>query len=78
LQELADSEVPIYNGRVIQEWSEMPSEYDNRWADYGMDETFLQGGIIKMMQVDLHEYYLARYQEAWEELSLGAKETRES
>ena len=69
IAEYADSLVPVYNGDIIAEWSQMPSEYDDSWQQYGMDEVFWQGGILKLMSVDLAEYYLALYQEAYAEVA---------
>lgn len=68
LTEYADGLVPIYNNEIIAEWTEMPSEFDDSWSQYGMDEAFLKGGIIKLMSVDLFEYYHSLYSEAWAEI----------
>jgi hypothetical protein len=53
--ELVDSYLPIYNGDILEEWSDMPSEYDDRGAqELGADESM---GIIGRMSLDLYLYY---------------------
>tara|TARA_R110000803_G_scaffold107000_5_gene175144 strand:+ start:310 stop:612 length:303 start_codon:yes stop_codon:yes gene_type:complete len=66
--ELADSNVPIYNGDVIRTWQEMPSDFDDRWKDYGYDTQKNEGGIVKLMQIDLTFYYLEQFSAIWEEI----------
>jgi hypothetical protein len=54
--ELVDNYVPIYNNKVMEEWQNMPSDYDNRGAEelgHNCDEI----DIIKLMQGDLYLYY---------------------
>jgi hypothetical protein len=54
--EYVDNYVPVYNNRVIEEWQNMDSEYDNRGAaELGYDVEHLD--IIKLMQADLYLYY---------------------
>ena len=54
--ELADSYVPIYNNRVIEEWTAMPNDYDNRGsAELGHNCQELN--IISLMSADLYLYY---------------------
>jgi hypothetical protein len=54
--ELVDNYVPVYNNRVIEEWQQMPSEYDNRGsAELGHNCEELS--IINLMQSDLYLYY---------------------
>ena len=54
--ELVDNYVPVYNNRVIEEWQEMPSEYDNRGsAELGHNCEELS--IINLMMSDLYLYY---------------------
>ena len=68
LHELADSNTPIMNNDIIREWQEMPSDYDDGWQQYGMDESFWQGGIVRLMSIDLSLYYQAQFHEIWEEV----------
>lgn len=62
--EWVDGYLPVYNNRIIEEWREMPSEYDNR----GYAELF--GGnpeeinIINLMSLDLYLYYNDLFNEA--------------
>jgi hypothetical protein len=53
--EYVDNYVPIYNNDIIQEWQNMPGEYDDRGgAELGhMGEIT----IIGLMSLDLYMYY---------------------
>ena len=54
--ELVDNYVPVYNNRVIEEWTVMPSEYDNRGsAELGHNCEEID--IIRLMSADLYIYY---------------------
>ena len=54
--ELVDNYVPVYNNRVIEEWTAMPSDYDNRGsAELGHNCQELN--IINLMSADLYLYY---------------------
>jgi hypothetical protein len=54
--ELVDNYVPVYNNRVIEEWTSMPSDYDNRGsAELGHNCQELN--IINLMSADLYLYY---------------------
>lgn len=68
LHELADSSTPIYNQDIIKEWSEMPSDYENRWQDYAQDPNILNGGIVKLMTIDLLFYYQELFYQVWQEV----------
>jgi hypothetical protein len=60
--EWIDGYLPIYNNRIIEEWQDMPSEYDNRgYAELG------GGGeisVISLMSLDLYLYYSDLWNEA--------------
>jgi hypothetical protein len=64
--EFIDSYLPVYNNRIIEEWQNMPNEYDNRGsAELG------QGGeinIINLMTLDLYLYYSDLFNEAVKEV----------
>lgn len=53
--EWIDGYLPIYNNNIIEEWKDMPGEYDNR----GTEELGIPGdiSIISLMQLDLYVYY---------------------
>lgn len=53
--EWIDGYLPIYNNRIIEEWQNMPGEYDNR----GAEQLGIPGdiSIISLMQLDLYLYY---------------------
>ena len=60
--EWVDGYLPVYNNRIIDEWKEMPSEYDNR----GIAELGAGGeiDIINLMSLDLYLYYSDLWNEA--------------
>lgn len=66
LAEWADSAVPIYNNEIIEDWQEMPSDYDDSWKEYGNPE---DNGIISLMRIDLFAYYLDTYTKIYREIS---------
>lgn len=61
--EWVDGYLPVYNNRIIDEWKEMPSEYDNRGAvELGHLEHEID--IINLMSLDLYLYYSDLWYEA--------------
>jgi hypothetical protein len=60
--EFIDSWLPVYNNRIIEEWTLMPNDYTDRGsAELG------QGGevnIINLMSLDLYLYYSDLFNEA--------------
>jgi len=53
--EYVDNYVPVYNNRIIEEWQEMPGDYDDRGsAELGHREEVT---IIGLMTSDLYIYY---------------------
>ena len=70
--EWIDGYLPIYNGEIVREWQEMPSEYDNRGgAELGAK---LPIDIINLMSLDLYLYYSDIFNEAITELEQEAGE----
>ena len=65
--ETIDSHLPIYNNQIIEEWQNMPSEYDNRGsAELGhLDHEI---NIINLMSLDLYLYYNDLFSKALEEI----------
>jgi hypothetical protein len=54
--ELVDNYVPVYNNRIVEEWQNMPGDYDNRGsAELGHNCEELN--IISLMSADLYIYY---------------------
>lgn len=53
--EWIDGYLPVYNNRIIEEWQNMPGEYDDRGsAELGhIGETT----IVGLMSLDLYLYY---------------------
>lgn len=60
--EYVDGYMPIYNNEIIQEWQNMPGDYDDRGAaELGpMGETT----IIGLMSLDLYIYYTELFHSA--------------
>lgn len=65
LVEIADSLVPVYNAEVIEEWQEMPTEYDDAWQDVGTDA---DATILQRMMMDLYLYYNDQVARAYNEI----------
>jgi hypothetical protein len=64
--ETIDSHLPIYNNQIIEEWQNMPSEYDNRGsAELGTGKDI---NIINLMSLDLYLYYSDLFSKALEEI----------
>lgn len=64
--EFIENWVPIYNGDVLKEWAEMPSDYDDTgWTEFGVPES---ATIIARMSADLYLYYSDLFHKAFEEL----------
>jgi hypothetical protein len=73
--EWIDGYLPVYNNRIIEEWQQMPSDYDNRGAaELG------SGGeidIVNLMSLDLYLFYNDLFNEAIEELEEELEEGEE-
>jgi hypothetical protein len=54
--ELVDNYVPVYNNRVLEEWQNMPSDYDNR-GSAELGHNCEEINIINLMSADLYLYY---------------------
>lgn len=54
--ELVDNYVPVYNNRILEEWQNMPSDYDNRGAQE-LGHNCEELNIINLMSADLYIYY---------------------
>jgi len=65
--EWVDGYLPVYNNRIIEEWQNMPSEYDNRGAaELGHLEQEIN--IINLMTLDLYLYYSDLWNEALDDV----------
>jgi len=65
LNELADSNTPIYYSDIISEWQEMPSEFNDCGRELGVSG---EPQIMNLMQDDLAIYYQQQFLEIWEEV----------
>jgi hypothetical protein len=64
--EFVDSWLPIYNHKIIQEWTLMPNDYTDRGsAELGMGG---EVNIINLMSLDLYLYYSDLFNEAVQEV----------
>jgi len=62
--EIVDNYVPVYYNRIIEEWKDMPNEYNDRgWAELGGGGEFT---IFNLMSLDLYLYYTDLFNEAME------------
>ena len=64
--EFIDSYLPVYNNRIIEEWTLMPSDYTDRGsAELGTGQEI---SIINLMTLDLYLYYSDLFAEAVQEV----------
>lgn len=64
--EFVDGYLPVYYNRIVDEWKDMPSDYDNRGAnELGMPAEI---NIYNLMTSDLYLYYSDLFNEAIEEI----------
>jgi len=60
--EFIDSWLPVYNNRIIEEWTLMPNDYTDRGsAELGTGQEI---SIINLMSLDLYLYYSDLFAEA--------------
>lgn len=70
--EIVDGYLPVYYNRIIEEWKEMPSEYNDRGrAELGVSDDF---NIYSLMSLDLYIYYTDLFNEAMEEVESELEE----
>jgi hypothetical protein len=72
--EYVDSWLPVYHSDILNEWRDMPTEYNDR----GSEEFGTTGGIFSQMTNDLFLYYLDEYYQAIDEVEEEEKEKEES
>ena len=71
--EYTDGYLPVYNNRIVEEWQNMPSEYDNRGsAELGHLQQEIN--IINLMSLDLYLYYSDLFQEALNDIETELEE----
>lgn len=65
--EYIDGYLPVYYSQIIDEWKQMPSEYNDRGsAELGhLDQEI---NIYNLMSLDLYVYYTDLFTEAMEEI----------
>jgi len=64
--EFIDSWLPVYNNRIIEEWTHMPNDYTDRGsAELGTGQEI---SIINLMTLDLYLYYSDLFAEAVQEV----------
>jgi hypothetical protein len=68
LADFADSFVPLTGFEVVKDWLQLPDEQKDKWKELGYDANKNEGGILRLMQMDLIFYYLEQTNSIWEEL----------
>lgn len=73
--EIVDGYLPVYNNRILEEWAQMPNDYDNR----GASEFCYVGepDIIRQMSLDLYLYYSDLFSEAVAEVEQEIEEAEQ-
>jgi hypothetical protein len=67
VMEIAVAWIPVYYNDIISEWhKEMPSEFDNRWQEFGINE---KSTITELMAIDLDFWYSEMGGQAWHEIA---------
>ena len=73
--EWVDGYLPVYYNRIVEEWQEMPSEYNDRGhTELGMGQEI---NIYNLMSLDLYMYYSDLVSEALDELENEIQEAGE-
>jgi hypothetical protein len=65
--EWVDGYLPVYNNQIVEEWQEMPGDYDNR-GSAELGHLGHEINIINLMSLDLYVYYSDLFSEALAEL----------
>lgn len=66
LTQMADGAVPVYNGDIIKDWAEMPSEFDDSWQELSPNRE--ETTIVNLMRLDLYNYYQDAYRRIYQEV----------
>lgn len=70
--EWVDGYLPVYYNRIVEEWQEMPSEYNDRGhTELGLGHEI---NIYNLMSLDLYMYYTDLFSEAIQELENETEE----
>jgi hypothetical protein len=73
--EFIDGYLPVYYNRIVEEWKEMPAEYNDRGrAELGIGDDFT---IYSLMSLDLYLYYTDLFIDAIEEVAGSLEEVSE-
>lgn len=68
IAEYADGFVPVYNNEVMKDWVHLPMDRSDKWKELGYDANRNEGGILRLMQMDLVFYYLEETDRIWQEI----------
>ena len=78
LSELADGYLPIFYDKILKDWTQMPSEFDDSWQDCGLPSAKTEEiTILGLMTIDLFNYYQSITNEIWREIVLEREEAGE-
>lgn len=65
LADWADSEVPIYNHEIVNEWTDLDWDCRDQWQEFGVSS---ESTIYDLMKIDIYLFYRECYTKAWIEL----------
>jgi hypothetical protein len=69
IDELADSALPVYYSDILADWTEMPSEFNDSWQEFGLPSSKTEEiTIFGLMTIDLYTYYRAKYSDIYSEV----------
>lgn len=73
LTQWANQAVPVYTNDIIKDWTEMPTEFDDAWQEFGhyswLSEKHKKARtIVELMTIDLTLYYEAAYRRVYEQI----------
>lgn len=73
--EIVDNSIPVYNNHIVEEWQNMPSEYDNQ-GSAELGHKCEEIDIIQLMSADLYLYYRDLVSRVFDDLEqeLGSEE----
>jgi hypothetical protein len=64
LNEFVESALPVYYSEIISDWQQLPSEFDDIWAEEGYESDRITG----LMLYDLQNYYSHEYTRIYSEV----------
>jgi hypothetical protein len=75
LTEWADNTVPIYTNEIIDQWRELPNEYNDSWEEYGLPHAIT---ITTLMTLSLYHYYQNQFTQIYHEILLEKEQAEDN